>query len=117
MEDRMKALIIFFVLFLSSLSILSQEAVPSVELFFITEGVPASPIMTFTLNKQAQVWGWSQLGPACEYPYGNYYLTNDYDNQTYIPLQNNWGTNSRGFDFVTSTGGSGGDPDFAYGIY
>lgn len=33
------------------------------------------------------------------------------------PEYNNMGIYSAGFDFITSTGGSGGYPDFAYGLY
>ncbi len=93
----------------------AQDTTPAVELYFITENLPATPIMTFALKAQSSVWDWGgTVGQGCSPGYGTYFITNDYDNPVYIPDYNNMGTQSGGFDFVTSQNCC---PVFAYGLY
>lgn len=95
-------------------SVRPQEVAPAVEFFFITENAPQTPIINCTLTAQSQCWKSEMPAPPT---IGNYYLTDDYDMVTYYPVANNMGSSSAGFDFITSYGGQGGYPDFAYGLY
>lgn len=111
----MKILLIFLFQFCYVFFTYSQELlIPQVELFFITEGVPFDePKITCTITAQSKCWG-NIIGT---YPpqTTHYFLTNDYDEQTYIPTHNNMGQASSGFDFVTSQ--DAGQPVISYGLY
>lgn len=112
----MKQLLTTFLLLLFSTYLFTQEQTPAVELFFITENAPSSPIITCTLIAQSQCWGIAL--PLPPQP-SNFYLTDDYNYSVYVPTANNMGQESAGFDFITSMGGAPGTgyPDFTYGIY
>lgn len=92
---------------------LKKNPAPGVEVFFITEEAPSSPIITCTFTAQSQCWG-NTLG---YYPpqSADYFLTDNYNEETYDPVANNMGSSSAGFDFVTSD--NTGYPNFAYGVY
>jgi hypothetical protein len=68
-----------FILF-SFQEIYAQELTPAVELFFITENAPSSPIISCILTAQSQCWR-SEPSPT---EIGNYYLTDDYNHVTYL---------------------------------
>lgn len=104
-----KLLLIILVPFL----VFAQQYSYPVELYFITEYAPPTPIITCTLTAQAQCWG-DLSGNTCVEGHGEYFLTDDYDDITYVPSGNNLGDNSAGFDFITAQNGY---PTFAYGIY
>jgi hypothetical protein len=114
----MKTLFIFFILIiLSSINLGQDNSAPPVELFFITEGAPSSPIINFTLTAQSQCWG--DTSKNSNPPgYGEYFLTDDFDEVTYVPQANNMGSGSAGFEFITSNAGANSPyPVFAYGLY
>jgi hypothetical protein len=53
---RRLTLIFIFILF-NIINFAQEELAPPVEIWFVTEGLPSSPIMTFTMTVQAQCWG------------------------------------------------------------
>ena len=108
-------LILFITISLNTFS--QEELAPPVELFFITEGAPSSPIITFTLTAQSQCWG-DISGNSNPPGYGEYFLTDDFDEVTYVPESNNMGGLSAGYEFITSNRGLNSPyPVFAYGLY
>lgn len=115
----MKSLFIFLMLIIFISNNFGQvESAPAVELFFITESAPSSPIITCTLAAQSQCWG--DTSHNSNPPgYGEYFLTDDFDEVTYIPQANNMGHQSAGFEFIAVKAGAigSGYSVFAYGLY
>lgn len=110
-----KLLVVFFLLFFFS-SIYAQDAAWPVEIFCVTEQLPASPIMTFTMTAQSSRWDVIS-DPTPVYPpqQSYFFLTNDYTVETYIPTANNLGQNSAGFEFVGLS--NAGFPLIGFGLY
>lgn len=86
-----------------------------VELFFITENLPSTPIMSFNLTAASKCWG---IDPVRTTPpiLGDFYFTNEYNNVNYNPSANNLGGHSGGYNFITSPDQYN-YPIFAYGLY
>lgn len=108
-----KSLVVFFLLLFIS-SIHAQDAAWPVEIFCVTENLPASPIMTFTMTAQSPRW--DVISNAPYPPQASYFfLTEDYEVETYIPTANNLGQNSAGFEFVGLA--NAGFPVIGFGLY
>lgn len=103
---------IVFILIIS-INLIAHENAPSVELFLGTEN--ANGAITFTLSKQAQVWGGDLITPYCSV---YYYLTNTFDYPTHEVTSSNSQVNTwTGLDFTTSRDNNGYYDIYAFGIY